>query len=231
MGLIKSLVLLLVFPCFALAFNTRAPLDDFNRANTGPPPSASWTGHIVSTETDGLQVVSNVITASGGTTQASGWWNVSSFPADQAASLLLTDIVGSGNVFIRLFVRLAQPGVASQADGYVCRFQPDSTSVVLRRLDNSAESTLTTISSVTYTVSDRVGCEMIGSRLCAWKTVSNVWTQLGCFVDATYTAGGFAGVALNDAAANVDDFWAGPALAPRRPFWLGWLFPSLAWAR
>ena len=197
-----------------LALTSSTPLDDFNRANTGPPLSAQWTTQILS-GTCGLKVVGNVA-VSDVAGACSGWWNAEAFGADMEASVQWSDATAaSGNA--RLYVRLAQPGVAGQTDGYVCQAEPVTGPLMyLRRVDNSVlTGVLAQAGSGTWATGDTMGCTIIGTQWCGWRKAAgtDVWTSLVCFTDATYAAGGFAGLGIGVVDLSVDNFWAG---TPRR---------------
>ena len=195
-------------------------LDDFNRPNEGPPPSSQWSSSVISTQPS-LQVLGNALGIPT-TVTSSAWWNASSFVADQSADIALADAVVSSLGHLRLYLRLAQPGVAGATDGYFCQFETDNTGAgnsYLRRLDNAAASgILATAAGVTWTSGDRARCSIQGSSLCAWRQPggSGPWTQLVCLTDTTYTAGGFVGVGISHAELGLDDFDArsGPSASP-----------------
>jgi hypothetical protein len=65
-----------------MTFPTTPILDDFNRANEGPPPSANWSAYHASWGFgDGLEVVSNQ--CKGNSYNLCGdWWSVETFGSD-----------------------------------------------------------------------------------------------------------------------------------------------------
>jgi len=188
------------------------PLDTFNRANTGPPPSTQWSSPVLSGQI-GLKVVSN--TLAGSATQDSSYWNVRTFPGDVSMAVTLTAITTLSR-YVRLYIRLASPGVASTTTGYLCQAVFESTAaasgLTLRRVDAGVPGVnLGQTLNITWAVGDAIGCEMRGTQLCMYRRPagSSVWGSATCLTDATYTTAGFVGVGLNGVEITVDDFWAG----------------------
>ena len=90
------------------AFPYTGILDNFNRADEGPPPSSSWTNNIDSfVAGEGLRVLSNQLTkkATGSSTQSSYWNTI--FTADQEVYCKIT-IAG-----LSLYVRISTPGAGT----------------------------------------------------------------------------------------------------------------------
>src|SRR5215203_2389814 len=95
-------------------------LDTFNRANEGPPPSASWGGVVVSGQ-GGIKVVSNQVVADAGG-DGTGYWGTS-FNANQEAFIKMASVDSTSVVL--LFARIQGPGTATP-DGYFVRYQGNS---------------------------------------------------------------------------------------------------------
>src|SRR5215204_5547888 len=123
-------------PAVASTFPTTSVLDDFNRANEGPPPSASWGGVIASGQ-GGLKVVSNKVTWNA-SDDGTGYWGTQ-FNANQDAFVHLTDITGSS--IILLYARLLSPGTASP-DGYFVRYDASGSDSSIYRMDDGTGTLL-----------------------------------------------------------------------------------------
>ena len=76
-----TIKLLLVFVFFSIriawGLDGGAPLDDFNRANVGPPPSSQWSNPLIPAQI-GMKVVGNAL-ACDIAGLCSAWWNVATF--------------------------------------------------------------------------------------------------------------------------------------------------------
>jgi hypothetical protein len=163
-----AMFLLLTAPAFA-QFSPGTPLDTFNRADEGPPPGPNWAHPVLSTDPSGLVVDSNSLQCNG-TPNCSAYWNASTFGPNVRVTLAVPDTVSGGNQIINLYVRLTSPNVAASTDGYECRFRPDDlqNDVLIRRLDNSSGTTLST-TSVDIDDGETIGCSAIGNQVCAWE--------------------------------------------------------------
>src|SRR5688572_22948208 len=97
------------FPCTSL-------LDDFNRTNEGPPPSANWTTG-VDGSTGGFAVSSNTAVAQDGSF-SSAYWNATTFGPDTEVYVTMVNTFGASCCGYRLYLRLASAGT-SGVDGYI----------------------------------------------------------------------------------------------------------------
>lgn len=88
-------------------------LDTFVRANTGPPPSASWTGATRTGEVNNLRVLSNVLDDSVHTAGFTGsaHWNAATFGPDVAVTIVVPTRVNSGQFAIR--ARIVNPTLST----------------------------------------------------------------------------------------------------------------------
>jgi len=201
------LAAVLLWPCYAHAFDTATLRDDFNRANEGPPPSSSWTTAVRGATLDpsGLIVSTNTLGKTNSPTgNGSAFWNVETFGPDTWVTADCPDCTTAG--IIILFVRLQSAGT-SGADGYACRWSPDTPLLFIQRLDNG---TLTTLASNSTDVNDgaKLGCEVIGSNIKAWVDTGSGWTEALSTIDTTYTAAGHVGVLMSANTAFLDNFGA-----------------------
>lgn len=84
-------------------------IDTMIRANTGPPPSASWTGSTRPGEGNTLRILSNVLDNNTHTlgTIGSAHWNAATFGPDVAVSVVVPTRVNNGQFSIR--ARIVNP--------------------------------------------------------------------------------------------------------------------------
>jgi hypothetical protein len=198
-----------------MAFPQNAVLDDFNRANQGPPPSTNWS--ILHNGVDAGKVVSNQWAANGN--PSCGYWNPTSFGPDQEVYCSLPVRASDGQ---RFDLNARVQGTLASQNGYVLRLNPAAgaanDAITIRRITNGST---TTLKSFTQEVSngDGLGLTAIGSVLTAlYKPSGGAWGILGSYDtvnDATkYTAGGFIGFECNlDSSIRMDDFGGGNVVA------------------
>ncbi len=182
-----------------MAFPTTGILDSFNRANEGPPPSASWsTGVFTGGAGNGLKVVSNTCMASGA--NASGWWNL----AQYGNSEVYFTVVDYGNADNSLYIRLGDPGEPSGLfDGYQAVFSELNNRCRIFRWDDGSDTQLGADISLTLLDGDQLGLSFVGSDVSLYQNGVLVDTR----TDATYTSG-FIGV-REDGLLNVLDAFGG----------------------
>ena len=191
-------------PAVFLNFPSAGILDTFNRANTGPPPSASWTNAVEGAGT-GLKVVSNqLITDSGG---SSGWWNVGTFGPDSECYFDVVTLSGSMN----LYLRLQQPGSGSTVDGYLGYFDGVSLYKIFR-MDNGSLTQLGASVTDTLASGNSIGMQAIGPMIRMFKKVSGAWSVVIERSDGTYAAAGYIGLGINSALSTYDNFGGGSSV-------------------
>lgn len=158
-------------------FPTTTVLDDFNRANEGPPPSASWTTWISS----GLKVVSNEI-GPNDTGGNGAYWNAVMPGPDVEAHLTIATL-SDATTYINLYARYD----VALFKGYVMNHtvaSPDTWALV--REDGGSSATLV---SGTQDLSngDAMGIRCVGSLIEGWLRVNGIWQRVGSATDATYS--------------------------------------------
>jgi hypothetical protein len=181
-------------------------LDDFNRANEGPPPSANWTGFVGLSQGDNLEVISNQLGTT--TTDASAWWNVSTFGPDCEVYCTLP-VVSGANVY--LYARGANPGTGT-LDAYLV-FWSSGGNVFTYRIDNDILTQLGTQVALSLAANDKLGLEVVGDDLTIYADTAGSWTSRDAHVDATYSAAGFIAIGTNNTASRFDDFGGGTVVA------------------
>lgn len=201
-----------------MAFPTTGILDNFNRADEGPPPSSSWDYPIDSSVANGIQVTTNTAGRVGFSFGASYW--KTSFGPDSEVYGTLTTLPGTGiDCFFN--VRIASPGTGGSggtgADGYSCSFinQSGSDELIYWRVDNATYTQLgSTQTPGNLSVGDKLGLEMIGSVLQAYRDTGGGWATYGTSESSgTYTAGGYISVGFGDNTGRIDDVGGGTVVA------------------
>lgn len=199
------------------AFPTTGLLDNFNRANEGPPPSTNWTGPVQTGE-EGLRVVGNQCDDSTDTAKAgSGVW-VGDFGPDSECFSTIA-VVPTSTQGQAHFLRVVSPNTAG-VDGYLSAYinlvAGIYNSYLSYRLDNNAYTQLGANDALTTLgVGDDVGAEMIGSAIKVYRRVgAGSWTEetTAARTDSTYTAAGRIGLRL-DNQPEADDFGGGTVAA------------------
>jgi hypothetical protein len=192
-----------------MAFPTTSLLDDFNRSNTGPPPSASWLSGTMFGE-GGLKVVSNALTFN-----AASWcsavWGTTYGPAQEA---FITIASGSYATF-GVYGRLTNP-TESNITGYEV-YAHGADTWDIWRIDSSTEATQLGASvSRAYTSGQKIGIEISGNTITAWHYSSGAWTSVMTRTDATYApAASYLGVEINGGVScTLDDFYGGAIVSP-----------------
>lgn len=206
-----------------MAFPTTSVLDDFNRADTGPPPSASWDSAALDFTTSALSVVSNTLKCA---SVAGGAWGATVGPDCEAYTTLSTPQADLQR--LRLYLRAQQIG-GSTLDGYMVEEQRSDGSsggiFKIFRIDNDVNTTLGA------SVTDNGGVLAAGNIQGADVVVDTIsgyinrgsWSTVLSRTDTTYSSSGQIGLGTTDSAARFDDFGGGTiasAAAPvsARPF-------------
>lgn len=186
-----------------MAFPTTGILDDFDRADEGPPPSASWTGPWL--QADELKVVGNQCTSNGA---GDAYWNPETFGPDTEAFDTLRSAATTD-----LGIRLTTPG-AGTTDGYMVRHL--SSSLRAFRVDDAILTQLgASLTDSSSGIGDKFGAEMIDSDLVLLVTIAGVWTPMLTRSDATYATDGYIGIHHTGSTGLVDDFGGGTVVPPQ----------------
>lgn len=175
-----------------MAFPTMPILDDFNRADVGPPPSASWTTGLAG-GTNGLRVLSNQLSPKA-TLSGESYWNTSFGPD---VEMYATVVVINNTV---LCLRISNPGASVKC----YEFQVLASSCSIYANNAGVETQLDT-SSVGFSAGDVAGFEARGSLLTGYKNGVRVVSGM----DTSFTTAGFIGFRVNNANDRWDDFGGG----------------------
>lgn len=217
-------ILLLPVRSFA-AFPITSILDSFNRANEGPPPSASWGGRLYSSGFQ-FKVSSNALILENGSANGDSktdYWGAS-FSADQEAYITVsTKSTNVSQYPIWFDMRMQTPGT-SGLDGYEVAFFPvagaANDTIQMYRIDNESFTTLGGLITQEVSAGDSVGVSVIGSTITVWyKASAGSWTSLGTQTDATYGSAGYIGIGAADTTSPtwvLDNFGGGSISSSRR---------------
>lgn len=177
-------------------------LDDFNRANENPlSDGGKW-----STRGTGvnLQVVSNAATGGNNTGLSSDYWNPSTFAANQEAYFTINAIAATGGFYVRLWLRLANPG-ASTEHGYMMQWPNNAPPSIFKETARETYTNLGTAGSGSYSVGDQIDFRASGTSL----TVYQNGTSVHSVTDATFSNSGNIAFGCKGNTWALDDFGGG----------------------
>jgi hypothetical protein len=194
-----------------VAFPTTSVLDNFNRANEGPPPSANWSADQYGLALAGWAVVSNTIDASANF--SANYWSASTFGPDCEGFITLTTWTFSAND-VDLTARL-QGGVGTSAvDGFTVKATSVSgganDTIKIMRLDNGTNTQLGATITQELADGDSLGIECSGTSISAYyKPAAGAWTLGGTRTDAAHGSAGNLGIYAANTSTALDDFGGG----------------------
>jgi hypothetical protein len=193
-----------------IAFPITPVLDNFNRANTGPPPSASWTNDLRAAGSPGLAVRTNQVTAlSVDSAGASSWWSAKTFRDDNEA------YVTFGNAPLDDFELFARGSAFSGGfpQGYLVWWRSSDSTLFLQRYGpggTGGYANLTGGIVQTLSAGDAVGIRVIGSSVQAWyKPSGGSWSMIASATSTLFTTGGQIGLLVYGIRPTFDDFGGG----------------------
>lgn len=177
-------------------------LDNFNRANGGPPPSGNWTDLY-----GGLSVVSNACKGSAAGQPNISFWNSQMGPNVDVEVTIVTK--GGANEYMELFGRMTTQNVGT-VDGYSVRVEPQGGTdlVTIYRVDNGSFTVLGASINQEFANGDKVRLRIVGNLISVWRHDGSSWAELGNRTDANYTAAGYVGLGIAHTAGVCDDFCA-----------------------
>lgn len=181
----------------AIAGPTTSVLDDFNRADQGPPPSSNWT-----TLGGGDLVVASNELAAGDAGACTYYWNAASFGPNFEAFITLTD-TGSASFNVWLMNTTTYNGY-----GMAFNLNDDNARIVL--VNTAVQSNLTSVSHVAA-IGNTYWIHKYGTTLTLfYKTSGGSWTELTSTTDATYSDSGcYLVVTIFNIGSQLDDFGGG----------------------
>ncbi len=189
-----------------MAFPTTGILDNFDRANEGPPPSADWTDI-----QNGLKVVDNEVIGDAAATNYNWSGYETQYGPNCEAYFTLTDIVTTGGegVFARLTTL-----VLATVDGYAAWYDSAS-GLKLYRVDDGGFTQLGDTVAFAGANGDKIGIEIIGTTIkCYVDDGGAGWVEMDSEVEGTYTSAGYLGIRIYGSGDEGDDFGGGTIAAP-----------------
>lgn len=175
-----------------MSFPTTSVLDNFNRADQGPPPSSNWTGYFDMQ----LAVSNNTLVPVVNGDDCSGVWNPNSF-TDSEVYITLTTLGATSDKWS--MVLRAQSGTfpGNSPSAYEIDYVVGGSSVRIRRRDVGTGNTLNTLTH-TFASGDGFGVSIVGTVITVYyETGAGAWTSLGTYDtsgDATKYSSGYIGV-------------------------------------
>lgn len=195
-----------------MAFPTTGILDNFNRANEGPPPSSSWTSGGMFFTPSSLAVVSNAcIDGSRG-----GCWGTPLGPATECYYTL--NSIGANGEDWEFILRYTTPGISSGSGYWMQGTRADANpgvSYIQYRFDSGGSTQLgasVVDTSGALAVNQKLGTEMIGSTWKVYRFKAGAWSEISSRTDTTYAVAGSFGVKLNGFI--MEDFGGGTVIVP-----------------
>ena len=198
---------LVVTPSQNTDFPTTAVLDTFDRANTGPPPSANWVNELGS----GFKVVNNVVVPNtyGAKQDHGSTWNTP-FGADQEAYFTFKSFPTTGNGGETCVMLRLQTANSSTANRYeVCAFYSpagNDTVQVWKQVNTNWTKTYSRSIGRDFTAGDIFGASIIGSVIKIYLNGSVVASTAAPDI----TGSGYIGIAsYHLSSGTYDDFGGG----------------------
>jgi hypothetical protein len=184
-----------------MAFPVNGVIDNFNRANEGPPMTG-WANI-----TSGLVVSSNVCAPSS-TGNRSGYYTTILTTADCEVYATI-GTAPANNRNMTLFARLHDIS-GSSVDGYGLRLNKVSGTDTLQifRIDNGTITNLGSAISQEMAAGNKFGLEIVGNTLTAYVDTGSGWTAVGNTTDSTYNVAGYLGIDIGGSG-TLDDFGGG----------------------
>lgn len=202
------------------AFPATSILDNFNRADEGPPPSSNWkpwTGNVDVTGND-LRVKDNTLQLRAGD---NGWtddfWDNSTFGPDCEVYCTIDNCSGA-NAGLEFWARLSKTvDPFPDLTGYKLRVTVSS-GWFLYRLNSWSSNTILASAGDNLTTSEKIGLSLIGSAITVHKRVGGVWSVVTSVTDGTFGSAGYIGVGLHQGSSiALDDFGGGTVVPVSAP--------------
>lgn len=188
-----------------MAFGDTGILDNFNRANEGPPPSADWTDIA-----NGLEVFSNQVR--GDSLSVYNWscWDTSTFGADCEAYFTMVDTPGTGACGVSLRCTTL---LEASIDGYLAWYTHGGGVGSETRVYEILNGGFTQIGSgdaFAGANGDKIGGEIIGTTIKVYVDDGGAgWAVNSTETDNTYGSAGYIGLRYFSNSYDADDFGGG----------------------
>lgn len=209
-----------------MTWPTTGLLDNFNRGDEGPPPSASWDGPAF--PGDGEWEVASLVCRpdNASSTWCDDWWTTS-FGPDCEVYNTMSALCQSPYEY-QVMARLADPGTASISGFYaeVVTTAGPTYTWKLWRLDSAASFTqIGATGSGSISAGDKIGFECIGENLKLYRYTGGAWDVQVSTSSASYNRAGYIGFSANSGSGanniRVEDFSGGTVVTGGGTnFWL-----------
>ena len=173
-----------------MPFPTTPILDDFNRPDEGPPPSASWT---TPTDQNGVRVVSNrAQVQAGASSEGFAAWTASTFGPD--CEVYCDVAAATGTWALKLMAR-----APSALDLIANRYFLNATNAglqILKTVDNAQTLLASLVRSNVQ--GESFGLSVIGNTLSAYyKPIAGSWTLGVTATDSSFQDAGYIGLSAD----------------------------------
>jgi hypothetical protein len=184
---------------------TSPVLDNFNRANGGA--GSNWSV-MKPTSFATMNVSGNQAVDSSTSLYAWNFWTPSTFGPDSEAYVTIANYVSTDT--IRVGARVTGGGTSSYS-GYYVSVNSSGVWSIIRVTNGGSPTTLATGPTLALASGTRIGIQVVGSVITAWRDTGSGWQQVMSYDtsgDATkYTAAG--NIAVEFKASTIDDFGGG----------------------
>ena len=189
-------------------------VDDFNRADTGPPPSSNWNNDPFNLALGHLKVTSNQLALT--TSFASAGWTIATGRDCEAFYTVAT--VGGTNL-IGIYARMTDMGTSAY-DCYGFEWNTNGT-YSIRRYNNGTPTVLKSGSAPIPLDGARTGIRCIGSRVEAWMDNDGAgWVRWAEVTDSSpLMNGGNAAIYIEHPASVIDNFAVGTIVTDAGTVW------------
>lgn len=192
-----------------MAFPTTGILDDFNRSDEGPPPSANWGDDPYNADEPGLEVVSNQVRGSAWEL-CSSYWSAGMFGEDSEVYVTVVDLPYD-NTEIGLGCRIQNPDSAT-INGYfldIVHYTSDSDEWRLYRIVNDVWTVLGSMVEQNLAAGNKIGLEAIGGTIKGYLYSGGSWNEIISRTDSNVTGAGYVALTIQNADRDCDDFGGG----------------------
>lgn len=189
-----------------MAFPTTSVLDDFNRADEGPPLSTNWSSPGMWGYPPGgpLTLISNEAKGSVSGYYNDAYWNVQTFGPDCE---VYAKFSLKSNIAEYVAARITTPGDGT-TDGYAA-FGITS-GIMVARIDNGVYTMLGSVLSATYEDGLSIGLEITDDTIVTFtKPPGGSWANAGERTDSTYSSAGYIIIGTHGQGGSIDDFGGG----------------------
>lgn len=188
-----------------------ALLDDFNRADEGPPPSANWLrSRLAVIDGGGMAVVSLTAQGTAGSKQNDCFWT-QLFGPDMEAYFTVVDKAAGAVRIPYVGLRIQNPTLDA-IRGYYATFLNDG-EWQCYRYDSSSSATMLGNGALTMNNGDSFKGSIVGDLITLYrKPAGGAWGSVGMVTDATYSGNGYISLGTYETAAPaiaLDDFGGG----------------------